>query len=154
MTGSPGVGKTHLAIALGVEAILQGFSVYFITMQDLVGQLTRARDENKLKEKMALLTKPKLLILDEIGYLGLDQFGATCLFQLVSDRYEHGSMILTSNKSYGDWGSIFSDNVIAGAILDRLLHHSTTVNIKGESYRLKDKRKAGVLSKAAVTPAT
>jgi DNA replication protein DnaC len=92
--------------------------------------------------------------LDEIGYLALDQFGATCLFQLVSNRYEHGSMILTSNKSYGDWGSIFQDNVIASAILDRLLHHSTTINIKGESYRLKDKRKAGVLSKAAATPAS
>jgi DNA replication protein DnaC len=154
LLGPPGVGKTHLAIALGVEAILAGFSVYFITMQDLVTQLTRARDENRLQEKMALLTKPKLLILDEIGYLGLDQFGATCLFQLVSDRYEHGSMILTSNKSYGDWGSIFSDNVIASAILDRLLHHSTTINIKGESYRLKDKRKAGVLAKTAVTPAS
>jgi DNA replication protein DnaC len=97
---------------------------------------------------MALLVKPKLLILDEIGYLSLDQFGATCLFELVSDRYERGSMILTSNKSYGDWGTIFADNVIASAILDRLLHHSTTVNIKGESYRLKDKKKAGVLAKA------
>src|SRR5690242_2474078 len=91
--------------------------------------------------------------IDEIGYLALDQFGATCLFQLVSDRYEHGSMTLTSNKSYGDWRSIFQDNVIAGAILDRLLHHSTTVNIKGESYRLKDKRKAGVLAKTGGTSA-
>lgn len=146
--GPPGVGKTHLAIALGTEAIVAGYSVYFATMQDLMAQLTRARAENKLKERMALLVKPKLLILDEIGYLSLDQFGATCLFELVSDRYERGSMILTSNKSYGDWGTIFADNVIASAILDRLLHHSTTVNIKGESYRLKDKKKTGVLAKA------
>lgn len=149
MLGPPGVGKTHLAIALGVEAIVAGFSVYFVTVQELVGQFVRAREENKLKERMALLTKPKLLILDEIGYLALDSFGATCLFQLVSERYERGSMILTSNKSYGDWGTIFADNVIASAILDRLLHHSTTINIKGESYRLKEKRKAGVLPKAA-----
>lgn len=154
LLGPPGVGKTHLAIALGVEAILHGASVYFITMPDLIGQLIKARDENRLKEKIGLLAKPKLLILDEIGYLGLDGFGATCLFQLVSERYEHGSMILTSNKSYGDWGTIFSDNVIASAILDRLLHHSTTINIKGESYRLKDKKKAGVIAKTAIAAAT
>jgi DNA replication protein DnaC len=99
-----------------------------------VTQFQRARDENKLKERMAPLVKPKLLILDEMGYLTLDSFAATCPFQLVSERYEKGSIILTSNKSYGDWGSIFADNVIASAILDRLLHHSTTINIKGESY--------------------
>ena len=87
--------------------------------------------------------------LDEMGYLSLDPFAATCLFQLVSERYEKGSIILTSNKSYGDWGLIFADNVIASAILDRLLHHSTTINIKGESYRLKDKKKAGVIAAKA-----
>jgi len=144
--GPPGVGKSHLAIALGTEAIVAGYSVYFVTVQDLVAQFQRARDENKLKERMTLLIKPKLLILDEMGYLALDSFAATCMFQLISERYEKGAIILTSNKSYGDWGSIFADNVIASAILDRLLHHSTTINIKGESYRLKDKKKAGVIA--------
>src|SRR5215472_819547 len=98
--GPPGVGKSHLAIALGTEAIVAGYSVYFVTVQDLVAQFQRARDENKLRDRMLLLIKPKLLILDEMGYLALDSFAATCMFQLISERYEKGAIILTSNKSY------------------------------------------------------
>ena len=94
---------------------------------------------------MRVYLAPKVLVIDEVGYLPLDDLGATIFFQLVSARYERGSIILTSNKSYGDWGSIFGDSIIATAILDRLLHHSTTINIRGESYRLKDRRKAGLV---------
>ena len=97
-------GKTHLTIALGTEAIVTGSSVYFVTIQDLAAQFERAQDENKLKERMSLLVKPKLLIPDEMGYLSLDSFAATCLFQRVSEPYEKGSIILTSNKSYSDRG--------------------------------------------------
>jgi len=142
--GPPGVGKTHLAVSLGMEAIRHGFSVYFVSLPDLLDRLVQAQAENRMRRKMAHLRKCRLLILDEIGYRSLDRQATTCLFQLISERYERGSMILTSNKGYGEWGSIFQDNVIASAILDRLLHHSHTLNIKGESYRLKEKRKAGV----------
>lgn len=153
--GPPGVGKTHLAVALGMEAIAQGYPVLFTTVADLMTALGKAHDENRLAEKMKkTYLKPKLLILDEIGYLPLDPLQANFLFQLVSQRYEKGSVILTSNKSYGDWGSIFKDNVIASAILDRLLHHSHTINIKGESYRLREKKKAGLVKRTENTDQT
>jgi len=148
LLGPPGVGKTHLAISLGMEAVRQGFSVYFITVPDLLERLVQAQAENRMQKKIVPLRLCRLLILDEMGYRTLDQPATTCFFQLISERYERGSIILTSNRSYGEWGTIFQDNVVASAILDRLLHHSHTLTIKGESYRLKDKRKAGVWTPA------
>jgi DNA replication protein DnaC len=146
LLGPPGVGKTHLATALAIEAISGGHSVSFVTVHNLVTSLGNAAREGKLETKLRRYLKPKVLVIDEVGYLPLDAMGATIFFQLVSARYEKGSIILTSNKSYADWGQVFGENTIATAILDRLLHHSTTVNIRGDSYRLKERKKAGLLS--------
>jgi DNA replication protein DnaC len=144
LLGPPGVGKTHVAVALAVEAIAKGHTAYFVTLQQLVDYL--AEGTEPVGAKMRVLLRPKLLVVDEVGYLPLDQRAATWLFELVSRRYEKGSIVLTSNKSYGDWASLFPEVAIASAILDRLLHHSTTINIRGgQSYRLKEKRRGGVI---------
>ena len=145
VTVSPGVGKTHLAIALGVKAVEAGYRVQFLTLETLLGRLSRAQQENRLEKQLQLLVYPRLLILDEMGYLPMNRTEASLFFRLLTRRYEKASMIITSNKSFLDWAEIFNDQVLATAILDRLLHHSTTINIKGESYRLKEKRKAGIL---------
>lgn len=151
--GPPGVGKTHLALALGVKAVEAGYSALFLTLETLMTRLVRAMNENRLERSLQQLTYPKVLIIDEIGYLPLSQQEANLFFRLVVRRYERASLIITSNKSFLDWGETFNDPVLATAILDRLLHYSTTLNIKGESYRLKEKRRAGLLNRPSLAEA-
>lgn len=143
--GPPGVGKTHLSVALGLKAIEHGYRVLFTTAANMIATLSRALAEGRLEDKLKTYTVPRLLIVDEIGYLPIDQAGANLFFQLISRRYEKGPVILTSNQSFGSWGEVFGDRVIATAILDRVLHHAITINIRGNSYRLKDKLKAGLI---------
>jgi DNA replication protein DnaC len=143
--GPPGTGKTHLAVALGLTAIQHGYRTLFTSAMSLVAALTKAYAENRLEERLKQYSVPKLLIIDEIGYIPIDQHGAHLFFQLISRRYERGSILLTSNQSFGQWGEVFGNAIIATAILDRVLHHSVVLTIKGESYRLREKRKAGLL---------
>jgi len=139
------VGKTHLAVSLAVKAAEAGYRVFFVTLETLMARLIRAPQENRLERQLQQFVYPRVLVLDEVGYLPLSRNEASLFFRLFTRRYERGSMILTSNKTFVDWGEIFNDQVPATAILDRLLHHATTINIKGEGYRLRENRKAGLL---------
>ena len=139
LLGPPGVGKTHLAVSLAVAACQAGFSVYFTTIDDLVRQLREAEATGRFAKKLQTYLKPAVLVLDEVGYLPLTRAEANLVFQLVARRYERGSIILTSNKAFSEWGQVFGDDVLATAILDRLLHHCDVVSITGPSWRLKDR---------------
>jgi len=145
MFGPPGVGKTHLAIALGRAAVEAGHSVLFVTATSLLAQLARAQLEGKLADQIAFYAKPKLLVVDELGYLPLEKQTAHLFFQLVSRRYERGSMLITTNQTITQWGHVFGDEMIAAAVLDRVLHHSHVLVIQGDSFRLRQKKRAGLL---------
>lgn len=138
--GPPGVGKTHLATALGMEAARHRFTTYYVNCHQLIEQLKKAHYENHLPDRLKVLSRFKLLIIDEIGYLPMDIEGANLFFQLIARRYEKASTIFTSNKTFSQWNEVFADVTIASAILDRVLHHCTVINIKGESYRLKERK--------------
>ena len=135
--GQSGTGKSHLAIALGVEAIRAGRSVYFSPLADIIDSLAKADREGRLRERIRYLCRSQLLIIDEIGYVTLGAAAGNLFFQLVNARYERGAMILTSNRGFAEWGQVFGDPVIATALLDRLLHHAVVVHIEGSSYRMR-----------------
>lgn len=148
LLGPSGVGKTHLAIALGVRATERGYKVRFITAADLVMQLEKAQRETRFEQYLRrAILGPRLLILDEIGYLPLKKEQSDLFFQVIAKRYEQGSVILTSNLSFGDWQDTFDGNAaLTSAMLDRLLHHAHVIQIKGDSYRLRQARQSGLLT--------
>lgn len=135
--GQSGTGKSHLAAALGVEAVRAGRSVYFSPLADILDSLAKADREGRLRERIRYLCRASLLIIDEIGYLSVGAGAGNLFFQLVNARYERGAMILTSNRGFGEWAEVFGDQVVAAALLDRLLHHAVVVHIEGASYRLR-----------------
>jgi DNA replication protein DnaC len=143
--GPPGVGKTHLAVALGRAVVEAGHSVLFVTATTLIAALTRGQTDGKLSEQLGFYAKPKLLVVDELGYLPFEKQAANLFFQLVTRRYERGSMLITSNQMVTQWGHVFGDEMIAAAVLDRLLHHSHALIIQGDSFRLRQKKRAGLL---------
>ena len=138
LLGPPGVGKTHLAISLAIAAAQAGRRVYYGTLIDLITSLEQAQASGRLAQRLAVLTHPSLLVVDEIGYLPINHTGAVLFFQLMNRRYEHASTVLTSNKGFEQWGEVLGDDVMAAALIDRVLHHCHLVNIRGNSYRMRE----------------
>jgi DNA replication protein DnaC len=138
LLGPPGVGKTHLAISLAIAAAQRGRRVYYGTLIDLITSLEEAQASGQLTRRLAVLTHPSLLVVDEIGYLPINHTGAVLFFQLMNRRYERASTVLTSNKGFEEWGEVLGDDVMAAALIDRVLHHCHLVNIRGNSYRMRE----------------
>jgi DNA replication protein DnaC len=138
LLGPPGVGKTHLAISLAIAAAQWGRRVYYGTLVDLITSLEEAQAAGRLAHRLSVLTHPSLLVVDEIGYLPVNHSGAMLFFQLMNRRYERASTILTSNKGFEEWGEVLGDEVMAAALIDRILHHCHLVNIRGNSYRMRE----------------
>jgi len=140
LLGGVGLGKTHLAIALGYQACLQGYRTLFTSAADIINTLSAAQAAHRLKTELKKYLRPAVLVIDELGFMPIDKHGADMLFQVISQRYEKGAIVLTANKKFKTWASIFNnDSVVTSAILDRLLHHAETVTIEGKSYRMKDR---------------
>jgi DNA replication protein DnaC len=157
LLGPPGVGKSHIALSLAVAAAQSGRRVYYGTLADLIHSLEEAQLSGRLAHRLRTLMFPALLVVDEIGYLPISRTGAMLFFQLIARRYERASTVLTSNKSFDEWGEIFGDEVMAAALIDRLVHHSHIVNIRGNSYRMRQHTELAQLiqgSRERPSPAT
>jgi len=141
--GNPGTGKTHLSIAIGIRALMKGFKIYFTSVAEMLQNLNYSRADNSYYQKISFYLAPDLLILDELGFKKLPNYSADDFFEVISKRYEKGSVIITTNKAFEQWGDIFADNILASAITDRIVHYSTVIKIKGPSYRAKDIKKEG-----------
>jgi DNA replication protein DnaC len=142
--GPSGLGKTHLLQALGYKACHSGYSAYFMSCLDAMDNLVRARDTGRLKQRLKWMRKPNVLLIDEIGYENLNPEDANLFFQMINTRYEHGSIIMTTNRAFSGWGELLGDDAIATATLDRLLHHAHVISLKGKSYRMKGRLKKGL----------
>ena len=145
LLGPSGVGKTHLLLGLGTKACQNGYSAYYMTCHDLVESLLRAKEQNRLKRKLMWFRKPNVLMIDDVGYEPLYPEQAHVFFQLINIRYEIGSIIMTSNKPFSKWAELMSDEAVATAILDRLLHHCHTLSLQADSYRMKERLKVGAV---------
>jgi DNA replication protein DnaC len=145
LMGPSGLGKTHILLALGYQACMNGYTAYYLTCMDAIDVLQRAKDLSRLKRKLQWMRKPNLFLLDEVGYENLTTEQATLFFQLINSRYECGSIVLTTNKPFGKWNEIMGEDAVATATLDRLLHHAHVVSLSGESYRMKERIKIGVV---------